>query len=86
MARVEQAAAKIAGSKILNDMPNFQAMGMSAEQITGAMMQYNRRWMLEQLRSGRQTIDIGLDINRARPSIFYQMEQNMIKNYQKLHP
>jgi len=86
MTRVEQAAAKIPGSKILNDMPDFRAMGMNPDQVTGAMMQYNRKWILEQMRSGRQIIDIGADINRARPSIFYEMEQNMLKKYQKLHP
>lgn len=86
MARVEQAAAKIPGSKILNDMPDFRSMGMNADQVTSSMMQYNRKWILEQMRSGRQIIDIGADANRATPSIFYQMEQNMLKNYQKLHP
>ncbi len=86
MARVEEAAAKIPGSKILNDMPDFRSMGMNADQVTSSMMQYNRKWILEQMRSGRQMIDIGADANRATPSIFYQMEQNMLKNYQKLHP
>jgi RHS repeat-associated protein len=86
MARVEQAAAKIPGSKILNDMPDFRSMGMNADQVTSSMMQSNRKWILEQMRSGRQIIDIGADANRATPSIFYQMEQNMLKNYQKLHP
>lgn len=60
-------------------------MGMNADQVTSAMMQYNRKWILEQMRNGRQIIDIGPDVNRARPSIFYQMEQNMLKNYQTLH-
>ncbi len=86
MARVEFEAAKYSGAKILNDMPDFKAMGMNPNQVTSAMMQYNRKWILEQMRSGRQIIDIGADVNRARPSIFYQMEQNMLKNYQKLHP
>jgi len=85
MARVEAFAAKIPGAKILNDMPDFKAMGMNAEQATSAMMQYNRRWILEQIRSGRQIIDIGADAYRKAPSIFYQMEQNMLRNYQKLH-
>jgi RHS repeat-associated protein len=85
MARVEAFAAKIPGAKILNDMPDFKAMGMNADQVTSAMMQYNRRWILEQMRSGRQIIDIGADAWRARPSIFYQMEQSMLRNYQKLH-
>jgi len=58
----------------------------NADQVTSSMMQYNRKWILEQMRSGRQIIDIGADANRATPSIFYQMEQNMLKNYQKLHP
>ncbi|MCS7062618.1 MAG: hypothetical protein NZM04_00985 [Methylacidiphilales bacterium] len=86
MARVEAAASKYPGAKILNDMPDFKAMGMNPDQVTSAMMQYNRKWILEQMRSGRQIIDIGADANRATPSIFYQMEQNMLKNYQKLHP
>jgi hypothetical protein len=83
MARVEAVAAKIPGSVILNDMPAFTG---TAEQVTSQMMQYNRQWILQQLRSGNTIIDIGLDINRAQPSIFYQMEQNMIKNYRLLHP
>jgi len=29
---------------------------------------------------------LSTDLNRAIPSIFYQMEQNMLRNYQKLHP
>jgi hypothetical protein len=86
MARVEAAAAKIPGSKILNDMPDFKAMGMAPHEVTNAMMSYNRKWILEQMRSGRPILDIGRDAARARPSIFYDMEQNMLKNYQKLHP
>jgi hypothetical protein len=61
-------------------------MGMNRDQVTSAMMQYNRKWILEQMRSGRQIIDVGADVNRAKPSIFYEMERNMLKNYQKLHP
>jgi RHS repeat-associated protein len=86
MVRVEKAAEKIPGAKILNDMPDFRSMGMNADQATSKMMQYNRKWILEQMRSGRSIIDIGADANRATPSIFYQMEQNMLKNYQRLHP
>lgn len=83
MARVEAAASKIPNSKILNDMPTFTG---TADQITSQMMSYNRQWILEQMRSGRTILDIGRDVNRANPSIFYQMEQNMIRNYQILHP
>jgi hypothetical protein len=72
MTRVEQAASKIPGSKILNHMPDFRSMGMNRDQVTSAMMQYNRKWILEQMRSGRQIIDIGADVNRARPSIFFE--------------
>jgi len=86
MRRVEAAASRIPGSKILNDMPDFKAIAQNADQVTSLMMQYNRKWILEQMRSGRPILDIGIDPNRAVPSIFYQMEQNMIKNYQKLHP
>jgi len=83
MVRVEAAASEIPGAKILNDMPKFTG---TAEQITSQMMQYNRKWILEQLRSGRTILDIGRDLLRKNPSIFYQMEQNMLKNYLKLHP
>lgn len=86
MSRVEATAAKTSGAKILNDMPDFKAMGQNADQVTSSMMQYNRKWILEQMRSGRPIIDIGRDPNRAQPSIFYEMEQRMVKNYQKLHP
>jgi len=47
MARVEAAAAKYPGAKILNDMPDFRAMGMTDYEVTGAMMRYNRQWLLE---------------------------------------
>ena len=57
-----------------------------AGRYTSAMMQSNRKWILEQMRSGRQIIDIGFDVNRTTPSIFYQMEHNMLRSYQKLHP
>lgn len=83
MDRVVDAAAKIPDAKILNTMPEFKG---TADQITSQMMTYNRQWILQQMRSGRTILDIGQDVNRANPSIFYQMEQNMIKNYQKLHP
>lgn len=83
MARVEAAASKIPGAKILNDMPKFTG---TADQITSQMMQYNRQWILNEMRSGRTILDIGRDLNRSNPSIFYQMEQNMLKNYQILHP
>lgn len=73
-------------SKILNDMPDYMALGLQDYEVTGAMMRYNRGWILEQLRSGRTIIDIGGDPNRAVPSIFYQMEQNMLRNYMELHP
>jgi hypothetical protein len=83
MDRVIQASSEIPGSKILNTMPQFTG---TADQITSQMMQYNRQWILNEMRSGNTILDIGLDINRADRSIFYQMEQNMIKNYQILHP
>ncbi|MFZ5723823.1 MAG: RHS repeat domain-containing protein [Pseudomonadota bacterium] len=86
MGRVEAAASKIPNAKILNDMPDFRASGKSADQVTSAMMQHNRKWILEQIRSGRPILDIGRDPNRGKPSIFYDMEQQMIKNYRKLHP
>lgn len=83
MARVEVAASKIPGAKILNDMPKFTG---TRTQVTSQMMTYNRQWILQQMRSGRPILDIGRDLYRANPSIFYQMEQNMMKNYLKLHP
>ena len=86
MTRVERAATKLPDSKILDDMPDFRATGMNADQVTSEMMKYNRKWILEQARSGRRIIDIGKDPNRAIPSIFYEMEKNMLNNYRKLHP
>ncbi|GAA4762835.1 MULTISPECIES: RHS repeat-associated core domain-containing protein [Flavobacterium] len=83
MKRVGMEAAKHPSSVILNNMPKFTG---TADQITSQMMTYNRQWLLQQMRSGRPIINIGLDPNRGAPSIFYQMEQNMIKNYLKLHP
>ena len=50
MSRVEAAATKYPGAKILNDMPDFKAMGMNPDQVTSSMMQYNRKWMIEQMR------------------------------------
>ena len=83
MARVEAAAAKIPGSKILNDMPVFTGKPW---EVTSKMMEYNRKWILNEMQSGRTILDIGRDATRANPSIFYQMEQNMMKNYKLLHP
>ena len=83
MKRVSMEAAKRPGSVTLNNMPKFTG---TADQITSQMMTYNRQWILQQMRSGRPILDIGLDPMRINPSIFYQMEQNMMKNYLKLHP
>jgi hypothetical protein len=83
MKRVSMAAEKIPGAVILNNMPKFAG---TAEEITSKMMTFNRQWILQQMRSGRPIINIGSDPARGVPSIFYQMEQNMMKNYLKLHP
>jgi hypothetical protein len=83
MKRVSKEAAKHSGSVILNNMPKFTG---TADHVTSQMMSYNRQWILQQMRTGRPILDIGLDITRTHPSIFYQMEQNMINNYLKLHP
>lgn len=83
MKRVRVEAAKLPGSVILNNMPEFIG---TADQVTSKMMTYNRQCILQQMRIGRPILDIGLDATRANPSIFYQMEQNMMKNYLKLHP
>jgi hypothetical protein len=83
MKRVSMEAAKRPGSVILNNMPEFTG---TAEQVTSQMMTYNRQWILQQMRSGRPILDIGIDATRTNRSIFYQMEQNMIRNYLKLHP
>lgn len=64
-------------------MPKFSG---SPHQVTSKMMQYNGKWLLQQMRSGRPIMDIGLDPTRGAPSIFYQMEQRMIGNYLKLYP
>ena len=83
MKRVEMAAARNRGATILNDMPVFTG---TRSQVTSQMMQYNRRWLLNQMRSGNTILDIGVDSARKLSSIFYQMEQSMLRNYQKLHP
>jgi len=71
MDRVVDAAAKIPGSKILNTMPKFTG---TADQITSQMMQNNRKWILNEMRSGRTILDIVLDAGRTNRSIFYEME------------
>lgn len=82
MARVEVAASRLPGARTLNSMPQFTG---TQEQVTSQMMAFNRRWFLNELRT-RTIVNIGTDSNRVTPSIFYQMEQNMMKNYYKLHP
>lgn len=86
MTRVEAAASKVPGAKILNDMPEYWNMGLKPHEVTSKMMSYNTKWIHQQLKEGRKIIDIGVDPNRKIPSIFYQMEQNMLKNYEKLNP
>ena len=86
MMRVHAAAASHPGAVLLDSMPDFKAVGMNAHQVTSAMMQFDRKWTLGHLRSGRQWIDIGRDPNRTAPSIFYQMETTMRRNYLELHP
>jgi RHS repeat-associated protein len=86
MTRVQTAADSHPGAVILDNMPDFKAQGMNAHQVTSAMMQFDRKWTFDQLRSGRQWIDIGRDPNRVVPSIFYPMEATMRQNYLKLHP
>ena len=83
MKRVNKAAAEIPGAKTLNDMPEFKGQPY---QIESKMMEYNRKWILEQMRGPNTIYDIGPDPMRARPSMFYQMEQRMLQNYDKLHP
>lgn len=82
MKRVSVEAAKRPGSVILYNMPKFTG---TADQVTSQMMTYNRQWWLAQMRTGRPVLNMGSD-GRAIPSIFYQMEQNMMRNYLKLHP
>jgi RHS repeat-associated protein len=86
MKRVEEAARRIPESKTLDDMPDFRKRGGRPDQVTAEMMRYNRKWILEQLRGSKTIVDIGRDPNRSSPSIFYEMEQNMINNYSKIHP
>jgi hypothetical protein len=86
MVRVRSAAGKIENARILDDMPDFASSGMKPHEVTSAMMQFNRKWILEQLRSGKTIVDIGRDPNRRLPSIFYDMESNMLRNYLKRHP
>jgi RHS repeat-associated protein len=83
MDRVIDAAAKMPGSKFLNTMPRFTG---TTDQITSQIMQYNRKWILNEMRSGRTILDIGFDAGRTNRSVFYEMEKNMLMNYQKLYP
>jgi hypothetical protein len=85
-ARVQPAAERLPGVRILNDMPDFSALGLEDEEVTSRMMSFNRKWLLDQLQSGKTILDIGHDPNRVRPSIFYQMERNMLPGYKRLHP
>jgi RHS repeat-associated protein len=86
MKRVDEAASRIPGSRTLDDMPDFRKRGGRPDEVTAEMMRYNRKWILEQMRSGKTIVDIGRDPNRKAPSIFYDMESKMIRNYSKLHP
>lgn len=86
MERVSKEALQHQSAVILNNMPNY---GRGTE-ATSKMMAFNRKWLLDEMRSGRTIIDIGRDIRRTKGldikdgiSIFYQMEQSMIKNYHK---
>lgn len=47
---------------ILNNMPKFAG---TADQVTSQMMTYNRQWILQQMRSGRPILDIGLDASQS---------------------
>ncbi len=85
MRRVQEAARRLPNARILDDMPDFRSRGLRPDRVTSEMMQYNRRWILEQLRSGRKFMDIGRDPNRVEPSIFYGMESNMLRNYTRRH-
>lgn len=89
MTRVKAVAKQIPGSKIIPDMPGLSATGLDSYQRarrTGEIMQYNRKWFLEQLRSGLEILNTGPDPSRAIPSIFYETENSMMRAYKKLHP
>ena len=86
MIRVEAAAAKSPGAKVLDDMPEYWNMDLQPHEITSKMIKYNRKWIHQQMKEGRTIIDLGPDPNRTVPSIFYQMERNMLKYYQKRYP
>jgi len=83
MGRVERAAENTAGSVIMDEIPILEG---KAYEKTSQLMVYNRKWILNQMRSGRPIMDIGRDPNRISPSIFYQMEKNMVQNYLQRHP
>ncbi len=46
MSRVTEAARGVPGAKILNDMPTFTG---TADQVISSMMQYHRKWILDQM-------------------------------------
>jgi RHS repeat-associated protein len=85
MGRVTEYAAKI-GARTIEIPPSISNM-VDGPAKWSAMMTYNRQWILQQLRNGIQIIDIGIDVNRPAQlgrSIYFQMEQNMIKYYNQL--
>jgi len=67
MKRVRIEAAKRPGSVILKDMPKYTG---TEDQITIHIMTYNRQWWLEQMRTGRPVLNMGVD-GRAIPNIFF---------------
>ena len=78
MKRLTQAAKQTpGGAKILDDMPEtVHGIWDYNHEVTSKMMQYNRKWIHQQLKDGRNIIDIGADVKRKSPSIFYQMVED----------
>ncbi len=85
MTRVQAYASKIGAQTI--KMPEHILKMPDGYRKWNAMMQYNREWLFQHLKSGSKVVDIGIDINRPLQygrSLYYQMEQNVIKYYNML--
>lgn len=47
-------------------------------------MKQNRGWLFDKLRNGYKVIDIGVDPERKIRSVFYQMEEEVLRRTKRL--
>lgn len=84
MTRVDKAARKFNAGTL--EMPDWINRMPRGDAKTAAMMDYNQKWLQDHMDKGTDIIDIGRDAKRADPSAFYDMEQEMLKNYKNMNP